>query len=69
VANEGNAFKLSLQIAATIEGAPIERAHDAVVVNQTHHRYGMYWTLAQEPENFRGIAVRQAFDLDRLYGG
>jgi hypothetical protein len=53
VANQCNAFKITIDVATTIKGAAVEWTHQAVIADQTHHCYRVKWTLAQELKNFR----------------
>jgi hypothetical protein len=65
VAHQRHSFKLSIQVAAAVEDATVERTHDSVIVYQTAHRHGMNQTLRQELEHLCFITVRQALDCNR----
>ena len=61
MAHEGHAFELSVEVATPVERAAVERAHDAVVVNQADHRDRVNRALRQELQNFGCVAALQSF--------
>jgi len=69
VANQGDAFELSLRVTAPVKGAAIEFALQPVIAYEPGEEYRVHRASGEESENLGLVLIAKRLDRQRVAGG
>src|SRR6185503_3732867 len=68
VPDQSDAFEPAVLVSVAVKDTAVQRAHDPVVANETHHGNRVYWPCRQELEHFRLVIGSEAHYIRCLRG-